>query len=124
MLNKGRESQQAYAEVGFQPSILLSKVHHPQLAHWDYKNEDGRRDDYYIAFLALTKTGQFLQVWEYDNTQSLTEPVDGQVVFLPRSEMLMVKGDVLHAGGFRAETRADDRGTHMRFHFYVYPGRN
>lgn len=124
MLNKGRERQQAYTEVGFQPSVLMSKIHHPQLAHWDYKNEDGRRDDYYIAFLALTKTGQFLQVWEYDNTQSLTEPVDGQVVFLPRSEMLMVKGDVLHAGGFRAETRADDRGAHMRFHFYVYPGRN
>jgi hypothetical protein len=123
MLNRGREQSSVYNEVAFQPSVLMSRIHHPQPAHWDYKEEGNQRENYFVAFLALTKTGQFLQVWEYEqHPKDETKKVEGEVVFIPQSEMVMVSGGVLHAGGFRAETRHDGREGHLRFHFYVYPG--
>jgi hypothetical protein len=124
MLNQ-RRGRRKYKEVAFQPSILTSKVHYPQHAHWDYKNGTGEQDDYLIAFLALTDTGQFLQMWDYERKpKNANVKVEGNVVFIPQSELVMVKGNVLHAGGFRAETREDGRGAHLRYHFYVYPGKS
>jgi hypothetical protein len=123
MLNR-QKGRKKYTEVAYQPSILMSKVHHPQEAHWDYQNNTGAQEEYLIAFLALTRTGQFLQLWEYEkNPENIEGEVEGNVVFIPHSELVMVKGNVLHAGGFRAETGEDGRGAHMRIHFYVYPGK-
>ena len=31
-------------------------------------------------------------------------------------------GDTIHGGGFRADTRCENGLTHLRLHFYVYPG--
>jgi len=108
-------------KVAFQPSIVMSKVHHTQDAHWDYVKE--HQSKYEVAFLPLTKTGQFLQVWEYEESRTISgEKVEGNLVFLPGAELMMMSGKVLHGGGFRAEARPDDRGAHLRIHFYVYPG--
>jgi hypothetical protein len=48
----------------------------------------------------------------------------GEIVFIPKGQMLMVPGDTIHGGGFRADHRTDGAHAHMRLHFYVYPGTN
>jgi hypothetical protein len=123
MLNRGKDEHSKYTNVAFQPSAVMSKVHFTQDAHWDYKREGGLQDKYMVAFLPVTTTGQFLQVWEYDRRSTNTdETVEGNILFIPKSEMTLMRGNVLHGGGFRAEARSDQKGGHLRFHFYVYPG--
>lgn len=75
-----------------------------------------------VAFLPLTKTGQFLQMWEPVHGSNPTKPRQGKLVFIPKGQLVLVPGDTIHGGGFRADCRADNLHAHMRLHFYVYPG--
>jgi hypothetical protein len=118
MLNSGRrEEDEAYTNVAFQTSLIMSDVHKPQEAHVDYDLCTHHPDDYLVAFLPLTDTGQFLQFWECGNNNQ-----EGKIVFIPRGQLLMVPGGTIHGGGFRADHRTDNSFAHMRLHFYVYPG--
>lgn len=105
--------------LAFQPSLVISEVHKPQGAHIDYDTSLGYDQKYMIAFLPLTETGQFLQLWEKSVNG---ENSRGQVVFIPKGQMVLVPGSTIHGGGFRADVRSDNIHAHMRLHFYVYPG--
>lgn len=107
------------SDLAFQPSLLISEVHKPQEAHIDYDTSMKYDQKYLIAFLPLTETGQFLQIWERSVNG---EPIHGKVIFIPRGQLVLVPGDTIHGGGFRADIRSDDIHAHMRLHFYVYPG--
>jgi hypothetical protein len=105
--------------LAFQPSLVISEVHKPQGAHIDYDTAMGYDQKYMIAFLPLTETGQFLQLWEKSVDD---EEIRGKVVFIPRGQLVLVPGNTIHGGGFRADIRSDNIHAHMRLHFYVYPG--
>ena len=50
----------------------------------------------------------------------LKKKVEGNLVFLPGAELMMMSGNVFHGGGLRAEARPDDRGAHLCIHFVMY----
>lgn len=126
MINTGRAGKNMRSteripdetSVAFQTSLLVSDVHHPQEAHVDYDTETTGPEKYMVAFLPLTETGQFLQFWDKNGK------AEGEIFFIPKGQMLMVPGDTIHGGGFRADHRTDGAHAHMRLHFYVYPGTN
>jgi len=107
-------------DMAFQTSLISSDVHKPQGAHIDYDTDLGYDKKYLVAFLPLTETGQFLQLWEKSNTGG---QVRGEIVFIPRGQLVLVPGHTIHGGGFRADIRHDNIDAHMRLHFYVYPGK-
>lgn len=107
-------------QVAFQFTILMAKTHEVQHPHWDYTNESGGKDKFMVAFLPLTKTGQFLQIWEHEKGNVTTK--QGKICFIPQGELVLVPGTLLHGGGFRAESASEVEHAHLRAHFYVYPG--
>ena len=125
-LNKKNTGTMTIKKVAFQPSFLVSEVHYPQSPHFDYKDEKDRRGDdveyrakFWIGFLPLTEKGQFLQIWKYEKNR--TEESKGDIVFIPKGHLVLVRGDTLHGGGFRADTEPGGLGSHGRLHFYIYP---
>jgi hypothetical protein len=114
MINSQKEEGAKCKQVAYQTSLIFSEVHHPQEAHVDYDTATENPKKYLVAFLPLTETGQFLQFWK--NSESA-----GEIVFIPRGQLLLVPGKTIHGGGFRADHRTDDMHAHMRLHFYVYP---
>ena len=91
-------------EVAYQTSVLLTAVHHPQEPHVDYDMATGNHKKYMVAFLPLTETGQFLQIWE-PNTAGEGQPLPvGELIFIPRGQVVLVPGNTIHGGGFRADT--------------------
>jgi hypothetical protein len=112
-----------YGSVGFQPSWIFSKVHSIQEAHVDYERIvlDDQTLNFMVAFLPLTERGQFLQVWD-ESGKSEEDEVEGEIIFIPKGHLALVPGNVMHGGGFRAETREGGPMAHHRLHFYVYPG--
>ena len=103
-------------QVSFQTSLLVSEIHCPQQAHADYDLKTDHASKYLIAFLPLTETGQFLQLWRNEQEENV-----GELVFIPRGHIMLVPGGTMHGGGFRADHRTDNKHAHMRLHFYVYP---
>ena len=103
-------------KVAYQTSLLMSEVHEPQKAHIDYDKQTGNHLKYMIGFLPLTETGQFLQLWDRNQEGKVTV---GELVFIPRGQLVLVPGDTIHGGGFRAEHRSDNKLAHLRLHFYV-----
>jgi hypothetical protein len=108
-------------QVAYQTSLLVTKVHKPQEAHIDYDAKSINPQRYMVAFLPLTTTGQFLQLWEKEDSVPGAWS-RGEIIFIPRGQLVLVPGDAIHGGGFRAEHRNDMVHAHMRLHFYVYPG--
>ena len=99
---------------------MVLAVHKPQDAHFDYRGEDFKKGDFWIGFLPITEYGQFLQIWEY--RENIQEVQKGEIIFIPKGQLVLMKGNSLHGGGFRAETTSGNEGAHARLHFYVYPG--
>ena len=118
MINK--QGGQKFTKVAFQFTILMAKTHEVQHPHWDYTNSSGVKEQFMVAFLPLTKTGQFIQMWEYEEDNVIQKR--GHIFFIPEGELVLVPGTVLHGGGFRAECETEIEHAHMRAHFYVYPG--
>jgi hypothetical protein len=106
-------------DMAFQTSLISSDVHKPQRAHIDYDTAKGYDRKYLVAFLPLTETGQYLQFWK--NSDKGNEVVRGEIVFIPKGQLVLVPGHTIHGGGFRADIRHDNKHAHMRLHFYVYP---
>ena len=116
--------------LALQPSFMMSQVHKPQHPHFDYswdpkKKNRGVRNvsdssNYWIGFLPVTDSGQFLQIWKYQ--PNIQEEQHGEIVFIPKGTLLLVPGHTLHAGGFRAASELGNKGAHGRVHFYIYPG--
>ena len=107
-------------KVAFQFTILMAKTHEVQHPHWDYTNESRGKEKFMVAFLPLTRTGQFIQMWEYEEDN--VSKKQGHICFIPEGQLVLVPGTVLHGGGFRAECETEIEHAHMRAHFYVYPG--
>jgi hypothetical protein len=105
-------------KLAFQTSMIATEVHMPQDPHIDYDSKKEHVHRYMVAFLPLTETGMFLQLW----SRSVNNlPVRGKIVFIPRGQLVLVPGNTIHAGGFRADHRNDNQRAHFRLHFYVYP---
>lgn len=119
MLNRDRTDGKQSTEVAYQPSFIMSSIHKPQQPHFDYRGEDWKRNRYWIGFLPITDYGQFLQLWDYKEDGGGMQK--GEIVFIPKGHFVMVRGDTLHGGGFRAETTSGNLGAHGRVHFYIYP---
>ena len=114
--------------LALQPSFMMSQVHKPQHPHFDYswKSNGNRRGRpcqshrrYWIGFLPVTDSGQFLQFWRYQ--PDTKDEQEGEIVFIPKGHLLIVPGDTLHGGGFRAANDYGNQGAHGRVHFYIYP---
>ena len=107
-------------ELSYQTSLIMSRLHKPQDAHIDYDPKTTNADRFMVAFLPLTKSGQFLQFWNnVDDVPNTTS--SGEIVFIPKGQLVLVPGNTIHGGGFRAELCSDTQPAHMRLHFYVYP---
>ena len=68
----------------------------------------------FIGFFPLTTKGMFLQVWQ---NKMPKQRVDGQMLFVPYGNLLLVPSDTIHAGGFKSS----DNGN-LRFHLYIAVG--
>jgi hypothetical protein len=108
-------------KLAFQTSMIATEVHRPQDPHMDYDSTKEHIHRYMVAFLPLTETGMFLQLW---NRSVNNLPVQGEIVFIPRGQLVLVPGNTIHAGGFRADHRNDNQHAHFRLHFYVYPNQD
>lgn len=116
--------------IAIQPSFMMSEVHKPQLPHFDYSSGVKNRtrevelgdnpSRYWIGFLPVTDSGQFLQFWNYE--PNVVGEKKGEIVFIPKGHLVIVPGNTLHGGGFRAATELGNEGAHGRVHFYIYPG--
>jgi hypothetical protein len=122
MINETAKQGKKVKEVAFQLSVLMAKTHATQHPHWDYANGSNNRDNFMVAFLPLTDTGQFIQMWEHESGATEDDKREGEICFIPKGDLVLVPGNVLHGGGFRAETESNIHHAHMRAHFYVYPG--
>jgi hypothetical protein len=87
---------------------LESKVSVPQRPHCDYINRGLAREVSALSFLPLTEAGMYLQVWNE------TESLMGMVLYVPFGTMLVLRGDVIHGGGFMS-----DNNGNPRLHMYV-----
>lgn len=63
----------------------------------------------FLAFVPLTPSGMFLQIWPEKN-----QP--GVVVFVPYQTVLLVPADTVHGGGFLSCPVTHN----LRLHFYIY----
>lgn len=61
-------------------------------------------------------------MWEPRKNRDDERLIEGQLVFIPDGQFVVVPGDTIHAGGYKAEHRTDSEKAHLRLHFYVYPG--
>lgn len=119
LLNEGNTGEKISTKVAYQPSFIMSAVHDPQHPHFDYRGKDWKTNKYWIGFLPITDYGQYLQLWEYGPENEDNQK--GEIVFIPKGQLVLVRGDTLHGGGFRAETNSGNHGAHGRIHFYIYP---
>lgn len=121
----------------FYPSFLHSIGHKVQAPHIDYKWESvrtgapktGSRTRGFnpmtnfnhqvplIVLFPISTDGMVVEVWP---DQDGNDPVVGKVVFLQLGQILVLRGDVVHAGGFSL-----GESTCPRVHLYLYrhPGR-
>jgi len=68
----------------------------------------------FIAFFPLIKEGMQVEVWKArQNHASSGDP--GVLVDIPFGKMMLVRGDTVHAGGFKSSASGNPRG-----HLYVY----
>jgi hypothetical protein len=94
--------------VTYQLGYMESKVSVPQRPHCDYINRGLAREVSALSFLPLTKAGMYLQVWNE------RESLMGMVLYVPFGSMLVLRGDVIHGGGFMS-----DNNGNPRLHMYV-----
>jgi hypothetical protein len=88
----------------------------------------------FVAFFPLTKSGMVVEVWkarknhlEYNND---SDEDAGVLVRIPMGVLLMLRGDVVHAGGFMSNNINNDNNSNdntpdhhcgdPRGHFYIY----
>jgi hypothetical protein len=82
----------------------------------DVSTKQGRRKCRFICFMPMTKEGMVVTVWpehSYDKDANLI----GKVVFIPYGYALLLREDVVHAGGLLTKTNNDSGNA--RLHFYV-----
>ena len=119
LLNEKRDGGTMITKVAYQPSFLVSAVHKPQHPHFNFKGSDLKNQNFWIGFLPITEYGQFLQIWKYQ--ENIKEEQKGEIIFIPKGHMVMMRGTSLHGDGFRAETTSGNAGAHARLHFCIYP---
>jgi hypothetical protein len=112
-------------------SFLRTTTHQLQNPHIDYKWEDVLQDQPItprnrketgafnenvplIAVFPITKAGMVIQVWP-DATSFQTGPIPGKLVHISYGQILVLRGDVVHAGGFMLEGAGDPR-VHLYLH--------
>mmetsp|Transcript_14256 Transcript_14256/g.29567 ORF Transcript_14256/g.29567 Transcript_14256/m.29567 type:complete len:301 (-) Transcript_14256:2169-3071(-) len=77
----------------------------------------------FVSFFPLTESGMQVEVWKAraNHSDYIDGEDDGVLVHIPMGVLFMVRGDVVHAGGFMAsgEATAKSRGD-PRGHLYIY----
>ena len=63
----------------------------------------------FITFFPLSEDGMKIKIWDKGQSEK------GKVVFVPFKTLLVLRGDVAHAGGFLVGNNFDPRG-----HSYIY----
>ena len=76
------------------------------------RSKRGRKLEYkervpFIAFFPLTPDGMAVEVWEA--RENHREGRDGVLVHIPFGSMMIARGDVVHAGGFRNSSSGNPR---------------
>ena len=72
----------------------------------------------FVALFPLTEDGMTVEVWHARDRHDVPQRPDhrtGQIVRLSLGHILLLRGDVVHAGGFCTSDSGNPRG-----HFYVY----
>lgn len=72
----------------------------------------------FIALFPLTQDGMTVEVWNARSNHDMpacNEDAEGVIVNIAFGEMLVLRADVVHAGGFATAVSGNPRG-----HFYVY----
>jgi hypothetical protein len=72
----------------------------------------------FVALFPLTTDGMIVEVWHARSKHVCPEQKEDETGFLvriPFGKILLLRGDVVHAGGFAKDTSGNPRG-----HFYVY----
>jgi hypothetical protein len=67
----------------------------------------------FIALFPLTEDGMAVQVWKEQSQRDV--PEFGHIVEIPYGSILLLRADVIHAGGFKTATSGNPR-----CHFYIY----
>ena len=97
----GLESEEIY----FAFSFMKSQTNHRQRPHKDFTNPElkkGFENNAWVGFLPLTKQGQQLEIWPEQKNE---EVKTGEVITIDYGKMLLLKGGVVHAGGFKLEEK-------------------
>ena len=106
--------------------IGMTHTCEPQMVYYMLESESGKRqdahidfdynkmtpfmresDDYYIAFIPVTEEGMHIQLWGRENFDEVNgdparvKETYGRVVHIPYGKCMLVKGNAIHAGGFR-----------------------
>ena len=92
-------------EIYFSYSFMKSQINDRQRPHKDFTNDDlkkGFDHNAWVGFLPLTKEGQQLEIWP---EQKNTEVKTGEVITIDYGKMLLLRGGVVHAGGFQQENK-------------------
>ena len=73
----------------------------------------------FIVFMPLTEEGMSIELWSYraEKHENYTHEL-GNMVQIPYGKFLLVRGDTVHAGGFKTGELGNPRA-----HFYVYQGK-
>jgi hypothetical protein len=113
-------------------SVMYTKLTEPQQPHIDFKWPNKRLSEFpekssrertkaatyqewvpFIALFPLTEDGMTVQVWKDQSQHS--DHVFGQIVEIPYGNILLLRADVIHAGGFKTAISGNPR-----CHFYIY----
>ena len=63
----------------------------------------------FLLFFLLSSDGMKIKIWTNNETKK------GEIIFIPYGSMLLLRGDVIHASGFKVGDNCDQRG-----HLYIY----
>lgn len=88
----------------------------------------GKKFDYkrwvpFIALFPLTTDGMNVEIWHArGNHQHPVHHSDGEgrIIFIPYGEIVLLRGDVVHAGGFATKQSTENPRCHL--FVYKYPG--
>ena len=102
-------------ELHFAFAFMKSQTGKRQRPHKDFTNDElkkGFDHKAWVGFLPLTKQGQQLEIWPEQKNE---EQKSGEIVSIDYGRMLLLKGGVVHAGGFQQE----DKFVYERMMIYI-----
>ena len=104
--------------MGYMHTKAPSSFHasHPQDPHIDFSwsEIDAHAGKVYIGIISLDEDGSFIQVWQSDRGSLANK--EGVLVHIPYRYVLIMPGNMIHAGGFNSNSITGN----IRVHLYIY----